>query len=324
MAEPTALRIGTRASLLARTQTGWVADRIRGHGHPVTIETIRTSGDERGDVPVPRIGGDGVFVRELEAALLDGRIDVAVHSLKDLPTATTAGLQLASVPPRAIPFDVLVSRRYPSLEALPPGAIVGTSSVRRALQVRALRPDLDVRGIRGNIDSRLSRLDAGEYAALVLAGAGLVRLGLESRITEILRPPTFWPAVGQGALVVQARIDDVATRAAVAPLDDAATHAAVRTERAFLASLAGGCLAPIGGWARRNADGDLEFGGCVLEERDGIIRRIVAEGVAAPDQSPDLFGAAIAGQLRAAGADEMLAAARTAALRSTPSRDQPE
>jgi hydroxymethylbilane synthase len=313
MTEPKTIRIGTRASLLARTQTGWVADRIGALGHLVTIETIYTSGDERGDVSVPRIGGDGVFVRELEAALLDGRIDVAVHSLKDLPTATTAGLSLACVPPRTLPFDVLVSRRHPSLEALPPGAVVGTSSVRRALQLRTLRPDLAVRGIRGNVDSRLRRLDAGEYDGLVLAGAGLVRLGLESRITEILRPGAFWPAVGQGALVLQTRVDDAVTRAAVAPLDDALTHAAVRAERGFLAALAGGCLAPIGAWARAGAAGGLELGGCVLEDRDGTIRRIVAEGVAPPDQSPEAFGTAIAGQLRAAGADEMLAAARAAA-----------
>jgi len=313
MTRQAALRIGTRASLLARTQTGWVADELRARGSIVTIETIRTSGDARGDVPVPRIGGDGVFVRELEAALLDGRIDAAVHSLKDLPTAATAGLRLACVPRRALPFDVLVSRRYPSLETLPHGAVVGTASVRRTLQVRALRPDLEVRSVRGNVDSRLSRLDAGEYDALVLAGAGLVRLGLEPRITEILRPPAFWPAVGQGALVVQTRIEDTPTLETIAPLDDAETHAAVRAERGFLATLAGGCLAPIGAWARWNAAGGLELGGCVLEERDGIVRRIVAEGAAVPEQSPEAFGAAIAGQLRATGADEMLAAARAAA-----------
>lgn len=312
MTDRPALRIGTRASLLARTQTGWVADQISGLGHAVTIETIQTSGDERGDIPVPRIGGDGVFVRELEAALLDGRIDVAVHSLKDLPTATTAGLSLTCVPRRELPFDVLVSQRYSGLDALPPGAAIGTSSIRRALQLRALRPDIEVRGVRGNVDSRLRRLDAGEYDGLVLAGAGLVRLGLESRITEILRPEAFWPAVGQGALVVQTRVDDAATRAAVAPLDDAVTHAAVRAERGFLAALAGGCLAPIGAWARAGEGGGLELGGCVLEDRGGVVRRIVAAGVAPLDQSPEAFGAAIAEKLRAAGADEMLAAARAA------------
>ena len=310
MTRQSPLRIGTRASLLARTQTGWVADQVQALGTAVTIETIRTSGDERGDVPVPRIGGDGVFVRELESALLHNRIDAAVHSLKDLPTAATAGLMLACVPRREIPFDVLVSRRYPSLEALPHGAVVGTASVRRALQVRSLRPDVDVRGVRGNVDSRLRRLDAAEFDAIVLAGAGLVRLGLESRITEILRPPAFWPAVGQGALVVQTRVDDAATLAAIAPLDDAETHAAVRAERGFLSALAGGCLAPIGAWARGRAGGGLELGGCVLEQRDGIVHRIVAEGEALGHQSPEEFGAVIAGRLMAQGADAMLAAAR--------------
>ncbi|MFM8494027.1 MAG: hydroxymethylbilane synthase [Planctomycetia bacterium] len=315
MSDAVTLRIGTRARLLARTQTGWVADQLRSLGHAVTLEIIHTSGDERGDVPVPRIGGDGVFVRELEAALLDGRIDAAVHSLKDLPTAVTAGLSLACVPRRAIPFYVLVSRQHPSLAALPPGAIVGTSSVRRALQVRALRPDLEVRGVRGNVDSRLRRLDAGEYAALVLAWAGLERLGLAARITEILRPADFWPAVGQGALVVQARTEDAATRAAIAPLDHPETHAAVRAERSFLAALAGGCLAPIGAWARAGAAGGIELGGCVLEDRHGIVHRIVAAGESSPTESPESLGAAVALKLRADGADEMLAAARAAAPR---------
>lgn len=319
MTERVNLRIGTRASLLARTQTGWVAERLQALGHAVAIETVRTSGDERGDVPVPRIGGDGVFVRELEAALLDGRIDLAVHSLKDLPTATTEGLSLACVPRRAIPFDVLVSRRFPSVEALPPGAVIGTASVRRALQLRAMRPDLAVRGARGNVDSRLARLDAGEYDGLVLAGAGLVRLGLEARIAEVLRPPACWPAVGQGALVVQTRADDPAARAAIAPLDDAETHAAVRAERGFLAALAGGCLAPIGAWGRTGADGRLELGGCVLEDRGGTVHRIVAEGVALPEQAPEALGAVIAGKLTAAGADAMLAAARAAGQVRPPS-----
>jgi len=167
--------------------------------------------------------------------------------------------------------------------------------------------------VRGNVDSRLKRLDADEYDGLVLAGAGLVRLGLEGLITEILRPPAFWPAVGQGALVVQTRVDDAATRAVVAPLDDAATHAAVRAERGFLAALAGGCLAPIGAWARAGAGGGLELGGCVLEDQAGGVRRIVAEGVSLADQTPETFGAMIARKLSEAGADEMLAAARAAA-----------
>jgi len=319
MSETVSIRMGTRASLLARTQTGWVADRLRAWGHAVTIETMHTSGDERRDVPVPRIGGDGVFVRELEAALLEGRIDAAVHSLKDLPTAETAGLALACVPVRALPFDVFVSRRHPSLAALPAGAIVGTSSIRRALQVQALRPDVEISGIRGNVDSRLRKLDAGEYDALVLAGAGLERLGLEARITEVLRPEAFWPAVAQGALVVQTRAADVAVRAAIAPLDDPQTHAAVRAERSFLASLAGGCLAPIGAWARWSDSGALVLDGCVLEAVGGGVRRIVAGATAPPGDTPEMLGRAVADELRNAGVDEMLAAARENAMhRGTP------
>ena len=311
------IRIGTRASLLARTQTGWVAERITRFGHAVTIETVTTTGDERGEVPVPRIGGDGVFVRDLEAALLSGRIDAAVHSLKDLPTAPTEGLALACVPARALPFDVFVSRRHASLAALPPGAVVGTSSIRRALQVQALRGDVEVRGIRGNVDSRLRKLDADEYDGLVLAGAGLQRLGLEGRITEVLRPEAFWPAVAQGALVVQTRVDDTVTRQAIAPLDDPETHAAVVAERAFLAALAGGCLAPIGAWARWTESGSLTLDGCVLEAAGGSVRRIVAGASARSGETPEMLGRAVAEQLRAAGADAMLAAAR-AVHRDTP------
>lgn len=319
MSKTASIRMGTRASLLARTQTGWVADRVRECGHAVAIETMHTSGDERGDVPVPRIGGDGVFVRELEAALLDGRIDAAVHSLKDLPTAETPGLALACVPVRALAFDVFVSSRHPTLAALPAGAVVGTSSIRRALQVRALRPDVGVRGIRGNVDSRLRKLDAGEYDALVLAGAGLERLGLAARITEVLRPEAFWPAVAQGALVVQTRAADTATQAALAPLDDPQAHAAVRAERSFLASLAGGCLAPIGAWARFSEGGELVLGGCVLEAVEGGVRKITAHATALPGDTPETLGRAVADDLRRAGADDMLAAARA----SAPDRGSP-
>jgi len=304
------IRIGTRGSLLARTQTGWVADQLRALGHAVTLETIQTSGDERADVAVPRIGADGVFVRELEAALLAGRIDAAVHSLKDLPTAETDGLALACVPRRALAFDVLVSNRHARLASLPPGAVVGTASVRRRLQVRALRGDVDVRPVRGNVDTRLRRLDAGEYDGLVLAGAGLQRLGLEDRITEVLEPEAFWPAVAQGALVVQTRMEDASTRAALAPLDDAATHAAVRAERSFLASLAGGCLAPIGAWARHDTAGVLVLGGCVLEDQAVAVRRITASATAGPGEDPETLGRAVAARLRDMGADQMLDSAR--------------
>jgi hydroxymethylbilane synthase len=271
------IRIGTRASLLAVTQTNLIADALRAGGVRVEVETVTTRGDTGGEQPIASLGSDGVFVRELEQALLDGRIDAAVHSLKDLPTAVTPGLDLACVPARALPFDVLVCREPATLASLPAHAVVGTSSIRRVMQVRAFRDDLIVQPIRGNVDTRLRKLDAGDYDALILAGAGLQRLGRDDRITAVLEPPAFWPAVGQGALVVQIRADDGRMQNWLKPLDDPLTHAAVVAERACLAMLAGGCLAPIGGWARHDATGCLVLGSCVLEGSDAGVRRIVAE-----------------------------------------------
>ena len=317
MHAPGPLRIGTRGSPLALTQTTHVADLLRALGLVVEMETITTRGDVSQQGPVATLGGDGVFVRELERALLEGRIDVAVHSLKDLPTAETPGLVLACVPQRATPFDVLVGRTAPTLAALPAGAVVGTSSIRRVVQVRALRPDVVVRPIRGNVDTRLRRLDGGEYDALVLAGAGLERLGLGGRVTEVLRPDAFWPAVSQGALALQARADDAITLAAVAPLDHAASHAAVVAERACLAALAGGCLAPIGGWARTAEEGGLALGACVLEDDGGVVRRLVAEGATPRDEGDEVsvpaaeeLGREVAAGLLARGAVAMLARMR--------------
>ena len=270
------LRIGTRGSGLALAQSGWVAAQLRALGHEVTIEVISTRGDERGDVPLTTLGGDGVFVRELEKALRAGRIDLAVHSLKDLPTAPSAGLEIGCVPVRACPFDAFVGREGESLAALPAGAIVGTSSIRRVVQVKAIRPDLEVRPIRGNVDTRLRKLDAGEYRCLVLAAAGLERLGLGQRITGLLSPPEFWPAVGQGALALQIREGDEVVREAVAPLDHAPSRAAVEAERACLADLSAGCLAPVGACGRLD-DGRLVLAARVLEERDGQVRHVTAE-----------------------------------------------
>jgi len=315
------IRVGTRASLLARTQTGWVVEQLRGRGHTVEIITIATQGDNRTDVPIAAIGGDGVFVRELERALLERRIDVAVHSLKDLPTEETAGLTVACVPVRAMPFDVLVAREACTLESLPSGAVVGTSSLRRVAQVKAIRGDLEVRGIRGNVDTRLRRLDGGEYDCLILAGAGLERLGLAGRITHVLRPDAFWPAVSQGALGVQIRAGDERLRLAVEPLDDPATHQAVRAERSCLAGLAGGCLAPIGVWGHHVNGGRLELGGCVLEDAGDRVTRIAAtvsaavvgEDSRAVSDWPESLGRELAGLLLARGAAAMLARVRARA-----------
>lgn len=310
------VRVGTRASLLARTQTGWVVERLERLGLAVTVETISTTADVRADVPIAAMGGDGVFVRELERALVEERIDLAVHSLKDMPTEATPGLAVACVPRRAMPFDVLVSRGAATLETLPVGAVVGTSSVRRVAQVRLLRGDLVVRPVRGNVDTRLRKLDAGEFDCLVLAGAGLERLGLAHRISQVLRPDTFWPAVSQGALGLQIRAADGRLRGLLGPLDDRATHEAVRAERALLAALAGGCLAPIGAWARE-AEGRLQLGACVLEDAQDRVSRVVAHGTAtvatgpesatAGDASqPEILGRWVADALLAQGAAAMI------------------
>jgi len=305
------IRVGTRGSALARAQTAAVVARLRGLGHAVEVETITTVGDVRTDVPIAGIvhepgGGDGVFVRELERALLDGRIDAAVHSLKDLPTAVPEGLAIGCVPERVMPFDVLVGQPGMTLATLPAAAVVGTSSVRRVVQVKALRPDLIVKPIRGNVDTRLRKLDAGECDCLILAGAGLQRLGLAERITAVLAPPLFWPAVAQGAVAVEIRAADTAMRRALAGLDDIAAHAAIRAERACLAALAGGCLAPIGAWAR--TDGDrLVLGAVVFEERSGSVRSVAAEleaeAAAAP---PEALGTRVAAALVERGAAAML------------------
>ena len=318
------LRVGTRASRLALAQTGQMVDRLRRAGYDVVIETVSTRGDTRGDQPVAALGHDGVFVRELERALLDGRIDVAVHSLKDMPTAPVDGLVIASVPERATPFDALVCRAHESLASLPSGAVVGTSSIRRVTQLALARPDLVIKPIRGNVDTRLGRLDADDYDALILAAAGLERIGVVDRITTLLEPPVFWPAVGQGALGLQVREDDVAARAAVATLDDAATHLAVLAERSCLAKLAGGCLAPVAGFARVVA-GQLRLGARVLEQRGRDVCEItMEEAIALPAESltairdlAEQCGARVASKLLEAGADTMLARMRDV---STPGR----
>jgi hydroxymethylbilane synthase len=310
--ERTEIRVGTRGSALARTQTGWVVDQFRARGHEVSVELVSTRGDVVTDVPIAGIrGGDGVFVRELERALLDGRIDVAVHSFKDLPTAVTPGLELACVPLRASPFDAFVGRSAPTIDQLPPRAVVGTSSVRRVMQLRARRPDLEVRSVRGNVDTRLRQLDEGACDGLILAAAGLGRLGLKQRITEVLRPDAFWPAVAQGALVVQIRSGDPRMAAVVKAIDHPSSHAAVRAERACLAALAGGCLAPVGAWARFEGS-LLHLGACVLGPSGEGIATIVSRAIAGAAEIPEELGRRVAEDLRRQGADGMLALGREA------------
>ncbi len=268
-----ACRLGTRGSKLARAQTRLVADRLEAAGWDVEIVRISTSGDlVRRDRSLPL--ARGAFVKELETALLDRRIDLAVHSAKDMPTEETPGVVVAALPPRGDPRDAVVTRDGTGLGALPRGARVGTESPRRRAFLLSERPDLEVVGIRGNVDTRLARLDEGRCEALVLAFAGLERLGLAGRVGEALDPERMVPAVGQGALAVQARADDPLA-AAIAFLDDVPTRRAVMAERAFLAAMGGGCRAPFAAHARLEG-GELVAHGAALEpEGREVLRQMV-------------------------------------------------
>lgn len=307
MASGVQIRLGTRASALARWQADWVLARLQERGARVTLVPISTSGDRDQHLPVDQLGGQGVFTKEIQRALLDDRIDLAVHSLKDLPTAAIEGLSLAAVPSRAPAGDVLVSRRYPRLSELPEGAVVGTGSLRRQSQLLHYRADLKVQEIRGNVDTRLRKLDEGQFDAIVLAEAGLQRLGLADRITELVPPSILLPAVGQGALGLETRADDRATRSAVEPLDHAQTHAAVIAERAMLAALHGGCMAPIAAWARVE-EGILHITGRVLR-RDGS-EKLEASHLGPPDDAASI-GRELADKLIARGAVRLIDASRS-------------
>jgi hydroxymethylbilane synthase len=277
------IRLGTRASALARCQADWVAGQLRALGLDVELVPITTSGD-RQQGPIQDIG-QGVFTKEIQRALLDGRIDLAVHSLKDLPTDAPADLILAAVPKRAPCGDVLLSPQWKTLDQLPAGAVVGTSSVRRRAQLLNHRADLQMKDIRGNVDTRLRKLREGQYDALVLADAGLTRLGLTAEITQSLPMSIIMPAVGQGALGLETRADDSATRAALAQLDHSDTHSAVLAERAMLAALKGGCLAPVAAWARIEND-LLALTGRVLSP-DGQRKLEAGAETLAPSASKD-------------------------------------
>jgi hydroxymethylbilane synthase len=305
--------IGTRGSKLALAQTEWAAQRLRELGAAVTVQVVRTRGDRRAE-PVPAIG-TGVFVKEIEEALRRGELSLAVHSLKDLPTGPREGLALAAVPERADPSDALVTRDGAGLRDLASGARVGTGSARRAAQLRAVRPDLVFLPVRGNVDTRLRKLDQGDYDALVVASAGLIRLGLASRIAERLPFDTCLPAPGQGALALQVRANDDATQSLVAQLDHAPTRAAVTAERAFLERLGGGCAIPVGALA--TVDGDrIMLNGVValgagfanpaiapaLSGAEGLLRERVLGSVS----NPAAVGAELAQRLLAMGADRVI------------------
>ena len=240
------LRIGSRGSQLALWQANHIAALLRTHGHAVEIEIVKTTGDRLQEIAFAQVGSKGMFTKEIEEALADGRIDLAVHSLKDLPTELPAPFVLAATLRRVDPRDVLVSVKYTNLAALPQGAKVGTSSQRRRAQLKTLRPDIEAVEFRGNVDTRLRKLAEGQVDAILLAAAGLDRLEKTEWLRERLDPKDFCPAAGQGALGIETRKDDTATIAAVAFLDHAETRFAVTVERAALAALGGGCQVPIG------------------------------------------------------------------------------
>ncbi len=296
------LRIGTRGSELALWQARHVAARLAVLGVATELVVVKTAGDRITELPLSQVPGKAFFTKELEEALLAGEVDLAVHSLKDVATALPAGLALGAVLEREDPRDALVARDAASLAALPAGARVGTSSLRRRAMLARARPDLALAELRGNVPTRLARLAEGRYDALLLAAAGLVRLGLAAEITERLPLDPFLPAVAQGAMAIELRADDAATRAAVAPLDHPPTRAATAAERALLARLEGGCSVPVGAHARLAGD-RLELAASVVSldgRRAAMARRAGAAG------DPEALGRALAEELLARGAQEIL------------------
>jgi hydroxymethylbilane synthase len=299
--------IGSRGSKLALWQSEWVKARLEEMGARVRIDIFKTSGDVMRDVPLSTIGGQGAFTKELEVALLDGRIDVAVHSLKDLPTINPEGLSITATPEREDARDALVLRSDAdsdgaSIATLPAGSVVGTSSLRRIAQLKHLRPDVQVKDLRGNVDTRLRKLDSGEYDAVILASAGLRRLGLGRRISAAIETDVMLPAVSQGSLGVQTRADDNETNALVSRLDHAATRAAVVAERSLLRKLGGGCQVPIAAHAVV-AGGELRLDGLVAS-LDGS--RVIRDTTTAATTESEKAGDALAARMLERGAGELL------------------
>jgi hydroxymethylbilane synthase len=289
------IRLGSRGSKLALTQSEWVAGELARLGHPCEITIIRTTGDRLSEQPVETLPGKGVFVKEIEQALLDNEIDLAVHSMKDLPGEMPDGLCIAAAPPREDTRDVVIGPldRLVTLATLPAGARLGTSSLRRKAQILALRRDLTVLDMRGNVDTRLRKLDEGQYDAIVLAAAGMHRLGFTARINDYLPSADVLPAAGQGALAIQTRTDDAGVIAALAPLCDDPTMLATRAERTVLAELGGGCSIPLGVLA--TVDGarlTLTAALCNPASEEIIREHITAE------DTPEAIGREMAARLR--------------------------
>ncbi len=300
------IRIGTRGSKLAMWQAEWVAGQLTQRGHHVDLQIISTQGDVSA-ASLSQVGGQGLFTKEIQRELLSGRVDLAVHSLKDLPTQSIDGIGLFAVPERETTEDCLISRDRSTFAQLSPGARIGTGSSRRGAQLLAWRDDVAIVDIRGNVDSRLRKLEEGKYDAIILAAAGLTRLKLFQHVAEVLPQSKMLPAIGQGALGLECRVDDEATIHAISDLNHAASFASVIAERSLLANLLAGCLAPVAALARVASDGLLELQAGVFSI-DGV-RRVRGTRRGAVESAADL-GAQLADELKSLGATELIAAAR--------------
>jgi len=301
------LRIATRKSQLAMWQAEHVRDRLMAihPGLEVELVAMSTRGDKILDTPLAKVGGKGLFVKELEEAMLDGRADIAVHSMKDVPMHFPESLGLSVILAGAEPTDAFVSNQYTGLDQLPEGARIGTSSLRRGLQMREARPDLEVISLRGNVQTRLAKLDAGDFDAILLATSGLKRLGLGERIAQELPPEVCLPACGQGALGIECRMHDAELVSLLTPLDDPDTATRVRAERAMNTRLEGGCQVPIGGHAVFDDDGRTLWLRALVGNPEGT-RVLRAEGRGSVDE-PEALGIRVAEDLLAQGAGEILA-----------------
>lgn len=297
------IRLGSRGSKLALWQAEHIRFEIeRKTGRKVEIVRIRTTGDMILDVPLARVGGKGLFVKEIEEALLSGNIDLAVHSMKDVPTDLPDGLAIVAITQREDPRDAFLSVKYRKFEELPRGAKLGTSSLRRQTQLLGLRPDLSVETLRGNLDTRIRRMEEGRFDAIILAAAGLRRLGWEAKISEYIPQDMSLPAIGQGALGIEVRSDDAQTREAVSFLNHRDTAFAVRAERGFLKRLEGGCQVPIASYGQTEGDGIFLQGMVGRPDGSEIIRGSARGSVS----DPECLGASLAGELLARGAKTIL------------------
>jgi hydroxymethylbilane synthase len=296
------LRIGSRGSQLALWQAHHISDLLRAQGHHVELEIIRTTGDKILDVALAKVGTKGMFTKEIEEALAAGRVDLAVHSLKDLPTELSAGFEIAAITRRENPSDVLCSRLYKSIDDLPHHARVGTSSLRRQAQLMAIRPDLDIIPLRGNVDTRLRKLAEGEYDAIILAAAGLYRLGKTELVQQVIPASVMCPAAGQGALGIEIRAGDTTTRTHLTFLDDANARAATTCERALLNALGGGCQVPIGA-AADVTNGRLHLDAIVAHPDGSLVLRESRDG-----DEPVRLGSEVGETLLKRGGDAILEA----------------